>query len=947
MKLKSFFTFFFFVVFSFLLNAVENSNFSTQFTKILKESSRLTQNEKYSDCVNYLLKNGFSISKDSFYKKFADDDDFKNSSEQIILEIKNQSQKLTKSDFIDSFKKNLNDFVISVDKNDFSSVQKKLQNLESDFFEYAKIRNSLIDDVKNLKNLFEKKSNLEFNEKNASYLFYIYFSLLGTDLINDSGIIGALDSQWYSFIENARRILTITIENYSNSYLELLNNDLILVENKVLKSDDFVKNIKNYASTEIEILNFYDYLKTETGGKVYNPFSDFFVVANYISNLCEQLKNAYKSEENLNSIKNEIISILKKNSNEKDELKKQNNISKIVDLSNLAKSEVGEKSERELENFSWAKDYNNSGYKPFFEISENYKNEINKVFEISSSLFNDIWKQITQNSKNQTENKVLLLKKYNENAKIYENGFLEKLDLETQKKLFSDVEVAATYDFKNLLNENLDENQKENLANEYHYKYANLAYKVSSFAENSVNNFIKETNSLKNEISNYYNEFPQWKNDEKISTYANECVLYLECQEKTLADLKNESSNLKKISYSEFLQSEVAKNEGDFRFSEAENALKNKNYALARKKLQEALSKYEESLSFSNDEELSSSWNKKIQDFGNKINSAENEIVVKEVRALKNQAREFYLIGDFDNAEKYLNQAKSRWATTNSIEDDEITALLNFVNIAISMQTGRKIKASDPQYPEMSQLLNLATKYFESGKKKYEDGNVNSGNKDFENSLECIQKVQYVYPLSQEASVLSLKIRQIQNPTRFEQEFAQNIKSAQDMCKNPETLKDGYSNLLDYYAIKPDYKGLKEIISQVEIDIGIRQKPVDNSDKKRAKDLLSSAKNQFKNSGENFSKLQTALETVDKSLSLNANDEEAKNLKDRIIIKMGGTATSSLSIDDERLYNEAVQAMQNNNIRRANQIITELFQKPENQYSKKIKELKLKIEARM
>lgn len=943
MKIKSFFTFFFLFIFSFCLYATENSTFSTQFAKILKESSRLTQNEKYSDSVNYLLKEGFSISKDSFYKKIGTEDDFKNSSEQIILEIKNQSQKLTKSDFLNSFKKKINNFVISVDKNDFSSAQKNLQNLESDFLEYVKIRNSLIDSAKNLKKLFENKSNLDFTEKNASYFFYIYFSLLGTDLINDSGIIAALDSQWYSFIESARRILTITIENYSNSYLEILKDDSILTENKVLKSDDFVKNIKNYASIEIKILGFYDYLKTENGEKVYNPFSDFFVVANYIRNLCEQLINAYKSEAKLESIKNEIISTLKQNSTETNESKKQKNVSKIVDLSNLAKSEVGEKSERELENFLWAKDYNNSGYKPFFEISENYKNEINKIFEISSSLFNDVWKQITQNAQNQTENKVLLLKKYNENAKIYEEGFLEKLDLETQKKLFSDVEIAATYDFKNLLNKNLN----ENIENEYHYKYTNLAYKVSVFAEVSANNFIKETNSLKNEISNYYNEFPQWKSDEKISTYANECVLFLENREKNLTDLKNQSTNLKNLSYKEFLQSESAKNEGDFRFSEAEDALKNRNYTLARKKIQESLSKYEESLRFSNDEELSNLWNKKIQEFGNKINSAENEIVVKEVRALKNQAREFYLSGDFDNAEKYLNQAKSRWATTNSIEDEEISSLLNFVNVAISMQTGREIKTSEPQYSEMSQLLNLATKYFESGKKKYEDGNVNSGNKDFENALNCIQKVQYVYPLSQEASVLSLKIRQIQNPTRFEQEFAQNIKSSQDMCKNPETLKDGYSNLLDYYAIKPDYKGLKEIIYQVEIDIGVRQKPIDNSDKKRAKDLLSTAQNQFKNSGNDFSKLQNALETVEKSLYLNANDEDSKKLKDSIIIKMGGTAISALSIDDERLYNEAIQAMQNNNIRRANQIITELLQKPGNQYSKKIKELKVKIAARL
>ena len=48
--------------------------------------------------------------------------------------------------------------------------------------------------------------------------------------------------------------------------------------------------------------------------------------------------------------------------------------------------------------------------------------------------------------------------------------------------------------------------------------------------------------------------------------------------------------------------------------------------------------------------------------------------------------------------------------------------LSNFVNSAISMKTGRDIPVSAPQYPEMSQLLNLAYSYFEEGSELIKNG---------------------------------------------------------------------------------------------------------------------------------------------------------------------------------------------------------------------------------
>ena len=88
------------------------------------------------------------------------------------------------------------------------------------------------------------------------------------------------------------------------------------------------------------------------------------------------------------------------------------------------------------------------------------------------------------------------------------------------------------------------------------------------------------------------------------------------------------------------------------------------------------------------------------------------------------------------------------------------------------------------------------------------------------------------------------------------------------------------------------------------------------------------------------------MEKVNRALALNPNNTQAQNLKDKIITKMGGTSVQP-TMEDESLYNQAIQYLQNNNVIAANQILQQLMNKPQNQYVQKFKDLKAKIDARM
>ena len=70
------------------------------------------------------------------------------------------------------------------------------------------------------------------------------------------------------------------------------------------------------------------------------------------------------------------------------------------------------------------------------------------------------------------------------------------------------------------------------------------------------------------------------------------------------------------------------------------------------------------------------------------------------------------------------------------------------------------------------------------------------------------------------------------------------------------------------------------------------------------------------------------------------------SLKDKITTKIGGNTSTVLSTEDERLYQLAIQRLQNNNVVGANAIVEQLLKKPQNANSQKIKDLKNKIEAR-
>jgi hypothetical protein len=394
---------------------------------------------------------------------------------------------------------------------------------------------------------------------------------------------------------------------------------------------------------------------------------------------------------------------------------------------------------------------------------------------------------------------------------------------------------------------------------------------------------------------------------------------------------------------SRVLQANLARQESDLRFNQAKSALAKSDFQGARDNLQRSRDRINASLALQENAALRKSSDDKISTLGADITRIENESVVREVRALITSGKNFYYLGNFDQAEQIFIQAKTRWGVTNIEANPEVTNWLAIINTALSMKTGRTIPVSAPLYPQMSQILNTANQLFSEGKRLMAAGKRQNAIAVLTDAKTKLQQLQLVYPLNQDAGQLTLKIDQLIDPIAFTTFFKQKVDSVRANYKTERQA--AYSDLLDLYQINPQYPGIKGLVDDVEIYLGIKIPPPDPKALARSAELTKSAQKIY--DANTRSMFQVALDQLDEAIKLNPDNQTAIALKDRVQTASGGQSVAVLSADDEAKYQQAVQELQKGNKITASAIVEQLLQNPKSRNSAKIQDLKKRIDSQL
>ena len=387
---------------------------------------------------------------------------------------------------------------------------------------------------------------------------------------------------------------------------------------------------------------------------------------------------------------------------------------------------------------------------------------------------------------------------------------------------------------------------------------------------------------------------------------------------------------------------ELAKREADFRYNEAVKMLKLSDFVLARENITRSQEKSNEALKMEENAEYRNMVDARLSALGQEINKKENEMVVREVRKSIDEAKKLYFNGNFGEAENILIGAKSRWATTNIEENEEIQNWLNIAQTASVMKTGRTIPQSVALYPQMIQLLNNANQLYDEASSIIKTER-SVALKKLNEARNNIKQVLLVYPLNQESGQLNLKIDQLIDPQNFQTQVRKRIDRIRtDYKRNP---RDSYVDLLNLYIMDKNFPGLAKLKDEVEIYLGLKILPPDMTQVNQSIALTNEADSIYK-SGDK-ARYSEALQKLDQAIKLNQSNERASLLKDRIQMAMGGTAIAVLSYANEEKYRQAVLALQRGNKITAIALVEELLKDPEGRKSAKVHDLKTRINAQL
>lgn len=878
-------------------SAAQFTYFRAQFNNIIKQGSQENAENQYAKAIQTFY-SGMYLYQENFFESNYD--------KKYITSVQNDLASLkTQTDLaaaaINSLVARQALLQAALQERNIRKSQTELVLFKQEFEKYATLRNTIAQIGWRFINNYNELKQIDSELTDASFLPFAFRLILGVEDIENSGIIASLDKQWDNLIPPLKPIIQANINTLLDSALSEFDSSTFLTYgNQFTLTKEAQLMTQQSISIATEINNLYG-LK---------QLSETTFDTEHDAQYALEMQNA----NSLLTFITEQIEIITKVAAENRTIQNY----KISDaLASLEKNDM-----------SYSTFINSESQKLLsFKQENNTLNtsntQVSSTSTYWSSLFSD-FSTICQNTNTGIDS--ILFNNWVSLANNFDTGC--SLTLDKYQKSYD--EANRLLNMSQIANE-----QGEILA--YPTESIPVIEKQFSSYQSDLAKFQTRQNVLEespeNEVQNNANKENYLSHITNIQQYITK-----------LNELSSQSTQLVSQARQQIILAQRAKNEADLRYKQAQTSLSKNDFDSARENLQRARTKYNESLTYQDSNSLKTSSDKNLETLGLDINRQENELIVKEVRQLKTAAKDAYYIGNFERAENLLTQAQTRWAVTNIEPDDEITNLLSLVNTALSMKTGRVIPPTAPLYPEMSQILSIANQYYDQGATLIANNKRKEAVALLETAKQKLRELQLVYPINQEASLLTLRIDKLIDEKSFNEMFEEKFNAAKNDYLIPDKQQTAYIDLLDLSEINPNYPGLKDYIYKVEIALGIRIPPPDPKALARSRTLTQEATSLVNSSNRDEISMNTALAKVNEAIRLNPDNENAKLLKDRIQTSIGGKVSVVLSAESEKLYQQAVQELQKGNTIQASALVAQLLQRKENQRSTKILDLKKKVD---
>ncbi len=875
--------------------STETYDFPAEFTNLLANAQSLCLKNDFTAAMNILKAGDYNqqfyaeyISKTNRFVTLSTINRTKSSFAKITSALENYDT--IQSEFMIAY----NAYMASAQSGNYEISGNTLDEFDQAFSNYGNLIKTISDECENMRQTFQTTVDSYNGKVEMSYPLLIYKLCAGYEGGKSSGLLGVVAGQWDYVIGQMEKTVFNRCRSDSIAVAQAVTKDSIF--QGAAKSVTVNDNLERLAAGS-KLLKRISDMYTRVGNKFqtqqHASYQDYSKSADFLTSLSIQFKEILKSAADYTDARNDSNkSAVPLNS--VTEIRQGASDYAVNQASNAAVLSQSSRNGTAAKNFSWFTAYTSfsEDFKFWNEIRDSYLMVCNELINKGTQEAARVWIKIST----WFAGCGATLSNYDQEELTAINNLLQRPRQALEKiqpytdMVNGDIEVLKKLDLS--LNDgyafrsNFQEQRKE--LNSYITQLQSYISQANSF-RSKANENINTSLLATNQINVFYNRallnFNSGNYSQAHTNYDKANLTYTDVIDQLKMDLDNQEETYQKLL--------------DLR-----------------------------------------------QDFIQK----ERPIIVAEVRNYINEAKNAYYAGDFDQANTSLTRAETRrseWAKLMDTEldtNEELQRIKEMVNTALSIKQGRIIYPEDPLYPEMSQLLQIAQQYYD---KSLKITNRNEQKDLLNKAKNKVNEVKTIYPRNQAASILALKIDQKLDPSAFNTMFAEKISALKKINysrKDTQAL-EGYNDLLDLYEINPNYSGLGSLISSVEMDLGMKARPVAQVDVSQAQELARQAQQLLNQAGRDENLLAQARAKANAALAINENNTLAYQVLDEISLRSGGQSAVILSAADEELYQSAVRDLQNDNVFAAKQKIDQLLQKPQNRRSAKILKLQKRIEA--
>lgn len=915
---------------------------ASRFEKAQQQAADLAQDKQYVEAVNAIT-SAYDIYKVDFENDWGTNDEITSAADEVKADLEKQIAAF--SEIQEKLNADTDAFTAYINEDSYEAASAMYPSIQQDYEELSRIRNAITEDAKKYEEIYKQQQEIDPEITDASYIPFMQRFITGVQNIPDSGITGAVDREWNDNLDKMKNAVSGQVSAIAKQYDFVLPEKILSEENFEQYSDKqkFVEPLSDYADLGKQINSLYTNLSDEKGGSLqgdetYDNSLDYIAGLTDISSDLIAKADGIAKEDNRQK---ELLEQIKGSEGDKN-FDPSVYIPSLFDSVEKMSDILGEKDQLLTENQEWSSAYENKASEDDSEdaaesasnsmnwnpLTEKYDSYVDEVYDHSEKAVVEAWTGVTDSYKATADVFAEEMNEYIKYAEAYHDGFTDAISEDDYERIKDDPEKLLEYAKKQEEKEQKSKAQNKDAETEDVKKYPELTLKLTEYIQNQINDSRTILTAATTEFDNSLNKNETWKENKTVSQIAADTDKYI-ASKLAVIDSQEKDTAVKQASAAKDKEkADTARENGDYYLEQAEVALKDLNLDEAERLLEQATSQYADSLNYMFDQKLADRADSKHDEIAQKILNARNEIGIVNSRREYNQARTQMEQSNYEEALKHIQSAIKIWGETQAETNPEYDDLQSLINTAIHLQQGRNLTESDPLYAEMSQILSQANMYYDQGVKLYNAGNKTEGDRSFESAIENIEKIRKVYPNNEDAGVLLLKIRYFRNPELLKQNIADSLAKCKNKKLSLEERTNAYNELLNYQKYDSGNKELSNEIVNIEIELGMRPKPVDNSAKARAQRLVQDALKD-----EKAGRRTQALTKANQALALDRDNTQAQSLKDRLTTQRGATTTvtsRSLNARETALYNNARAAYNNRKYDEASRYMNQLLAQNKN-----------------